>query len=166
MNKAFSLAEILIVVAILGILAAIAIPQFQSHSQQAKAAAARKNLRTLRVAIELYAAQHNGIPPGYPDGNMAAAPTPLAFAYQLCGSSNQFGQTASPGTPGYELGPYVETAPKNPFNNHWGLTIIGNDDEIPSEPPSLAGWVYQPVTKTIKLDWPGVDKEGVPYYSY
>ena len=166
MNKAFSLVEILIVVAILGILAAIAIPQFQSHSQQAKEAAAKDTLRILRQQIELYAAQHNGIPPGYPDGNIAAAPTPLTFAYQLCISSNPSGQTALPGTPGYELGPYLKAMPRNPLNNHWGLTIIGNDDDIPSEPPGIAGWVYQPATKTIKLDWPGVDKEGVPYYSY
>lgn len=166
MNKAFSLVELMIVVAVLGILAAIVVPQLQSHTTDAKAAAARSNLHHLRGAIELYTAQHRGVPPGYPNGNVSAAPTPLAFAYQLCGSSNESGATAAPGTPGYDLGPYLKTVPRNPFNNHWGLTVIGNDAQIPAEPPGVAGWVYRPATKTIKLDWPGVDKEGVPYYSY
>ncbi|GAH74356.1 unnamed protein product, partial [marine sediment metagenome] len=69
MKKAFTLVEILIVVAILGILAAIVIPQFQAHSQEAKEAAAKDNLRILRNAIELYAVQHGGVPPGYPADN-------------------------------------------------------------------------------------------------
>ena len=65
MKKAFTLVEVLIVVAILGILAAIVLPVFRSHSQKAKESAAKDNLRILRNTIEIYAAQHNGIPPGY-----------------------------------------------------------------------------------------------------
>lgn len=48
MNKGFSLVELLIVVAILGILAAIVMPEYQSHSQDAKEVAAKDNLRILR----------------------------------------------------------------------------------------------------------------------
>ena len=65
MKKAFTLVEILIVVAILGILATIALPTFQSHPQEAKESAAKDNLRILRNAIELFTAQHNDVPPGY-----------------------------------------------------------------------------------------------------
>ncbi|RKY11715.1 MAG: hypothetical protein DRP65_03460, partial [Planctomycetota bacterium] len=50
MKKAFSLVELLIVVAILGILAAIVVPEFQTYTQQAKEAAAKDNLRILRNA--------------------------------------------------------------------------------------------------------------------
>ena len=70
MRRGFSLVEILIVVAILGILAAIVLPEFQAHTQQAKEAAAKDNLRILRQQIELYAAQHNGLAPGYIGANL------------------------------------------------------------------------------------------------
>ena len=65
MAKAFSIAELVIVAAIIGILAALAVPTLHSHSMEAKEAAARENLQLLRGAIELYAARHAGVPPGY-----------------------------------------------------------------------------------------------------
>ncbi len=68
---AFTLVEILIVVAILGILAAIVLPTFQDHVQQARESAAKDNLRILRNAIEVYAAQHNDVPPGYPNDDQS-----------------------------------------------------------------------------------------------
>ena len=50
MRKGFSLVEIMIVVSILGILAAIVLPEFQNYQQQAKESAAKDNLRILREA--------------------------------------------------------------------------------------------------------------------
>ena len=73
MKRAFSLVEILIVVAVLGILAAIALPTFQGYIVEAKEAAAKDNLCILRSAIELYAAQHDGVPPGIPGGRPITA---------------------------------------------------------------------------------------------
>ena len=64
-NDGFTLVELMIVVAILGVLAAIVLPEFAGHIQQAKESAAKDNLRILREAIERYAADHNGVPPGY-----------------------------------------------------------------------------------------------------
>ena len=166
MKKAFSLVELIIVVAVLGILAAIVIPTFQGHITTAKEAAAKDNLRTLRVAIELYAAQHNSIPPGYPNGDMSATPSHLTFIYQLCWASNQSGQTAWPGTPGYNLGPYLRTFPRNLFNDAWIVKMVGNSEEFPPEATGNFAYVYQPVTKTIRLDWPGTDSQGMLYYDY
>ncbi len=54
MKKAFSLIELLIIVAIIGILAAIVIPEFQSHTQKAKEATAKENLRIARQQIDLF----------------------------------------------------------------------------------------------------------------
>ncbi len=52
----FTLVELLIVVIILGVLAAVVIPQFGASTQEANMAALDSNLATMRNAIELYAA--------------------------------------------------------------------------------------------------------------
>src|ERR1017187_3807990 len=57
-NKAFTLVEILIVVIILGILAAIVIPQFTEASNDARISALQSDLQTCRSQFELYKVQH------------------------------------------------------------------------------------------------------------
>ena len=56
-RKAFTLIEILIVVVILGILAAIVIPQFTDASDQANVASMKSQLQTMRSQIELFRIQ-------------------------------------------------------------------------------------------------------------
>ena len=56
-RRGFTLIEILIVVVILGILAAVVVPQFTNASDDANDAAVRSQLQTLRGQIELYRAQ-------------------------------------------------------------------------------------------------------------
>ncbi|MFO0828112.1 MAG: prepilin-type N-terminal cleavage/methylation domain-containing protein [Phycisphaerales bacterium] len=53
-RNAFTLIEILIVVVILGILAAIVIPQFTNASQDAQVSAVKSQLQTIRSQVELY----------------------------------------------------------------------------------------------------------------
>jgi type II secretion system protein G len=53
-EKGFTLIELLIVVAIIGILAAIAIPQFSSYRQKAFDSAAQSDLKTMRTSLEGY----------------------------------------------------------------------------------------------------------------
>lgn len=67
-SKAFTLVEILIVVVILGILAAIVVPQFTNATQDAQAGNIQSQLKTLQNQIELYAARNNG---AYPDSTDA-----------------------------------------------------------------------------------------------
>jgi len=62
-KNGFTLIELMIVVVIIGILAAIAIPKFQDVAASAKYAACRSNLRNIAGALNLYAAE-NGEYPG------------------------------------------------------------------------------------------------------
>ena len=60
---AFTLIELLIVVAIIGILAAIAVPNFMNAQTKAKISKAYSDIRSLAMANEMYALDNGG---GYP----------------------------------------------------------------------------------------------------
>ena len=59
----FTLIELLIVVAIIGILAAIAIPNFLNAQIRAKVARTQSDLQSITLALESYAVDHNIYPP-------------------------------------------------------------------------------------------------------
>jgi prepilin-type N-terminal cleavage/methylation domain-containing protein len=147
---AFTLVEILIVVAILGILAAITLPKVQDYVQQAKESAAKDNLRIWRNTIGLYAARHGGVAPGYPFNDPSQNPSKTELPLQLI------------------AGKYLTQIPENPFNGYTypRIQMIGNNDPFPDPPTGNFAWVYKPATKEIRLDWPGTDKDGVRYYDY
>ncbi len=167
MKKAFSLVEILICVAIIGILAAIVLPAFQSNMTEAREAAAKDTLRILRNAIELYAVQHNGVPPGYPLGKTSLNPVYVFFITQLIHFSDKDGRyNTITRTAAYPFGPYLSAIPKNPFNNLATVRMIANGQDMPAEADGIGGWVYKAATKKIKLNWPGTDSKGVRYYDY
>ena len=149
MKRAFSLIEILIVVAILGILAAIVMPEYLSHSQKAKEVTAKDNLRMLKDAIERYAVQHNGLSPGYRQENPS---NPAGGIGILEG----------------HLSPYLLKLPENPFNKLSVVKIIQNWEDFPAEPVEIdaVGWVYKPATKNVRLNWAGTDSEGLAYFDY
>lgn len=160
----FTLFEILIVIAIIAILAAVAISEFQDDRQKAKESAAKGNLRLLRTAIELYAAEHTGTPPGYEGGDITKTPTSVIFTDQLCRETDSKGTTVSSGAVN-PLGSYLSAIPENPFNNKNTIRMLAGNAEFP-EASGTFGWVYKPSIKTIKLDWPGSDSEDIKYYDY
>jgi type IV pilus assembly protein PilA len=61
-EKGFTLIELLIVVAIIGILAAIAIPQFSSYRQKAYNSGAMSDLKNLKTGMEAYNADNQEYP--------------------------------------------------------------------------------------------------------
>jgi prepilin-type N-terminal cleavage/methylation domain-containing protein len=62
-SKGFTLIELLIVVAIIGILAAIAIPNFLQAQTRAKVSRSKADLRSITNAIESYCVDHEHYPP-------------------------------------------------------------------------------------------------------
>jgi len=61
-NKGFTLIELLIVVAIIGILAAIAIPQFSAYRQKAYNSAATSDLKNGKTGMEAFMADNQQYP--------------------------------------------------------------------------------------------------------
>ena len=102
----FTLVEILIVVIILGILAAIVIPQFTSASQDARKNSLTSQLQTLRSQIELYKLQHLDKLPA----RLVAGTDWTEFT----GKTNEHGTVGT--TSDYVFGPYLQADPKNPLN--------------------------------------------------
>ncbi|MHC4280113.1 MAG: type II secretion system protein [Planctomycetota bacterium] len=166
MNKAFSLVELLIVVAILGILAAVVVPEYTNSSQRAKAAASRDNLRSLRNASQLYAAQHNDVPPGYPNGDETMIPGQFELIRQLLLPSNQTGQTNANGDPGYDLGPYLKSWPNNTFNDKWIVLMLDDAEAFPEQADGTYGYIYKPSSREIRIDDAGTDPDGIKIYDY
>lgn len=64
-GRAFTLIELLIVVAIIAILAAIAVPNFLEAQTRAKVSRAKADMRSLATAVESYRVDHNRYPVGW-----------------------------------------------------------------------------------------------------
>jgi general secretion pathway protein G len=112
----FTLVEILIVVIILGILAAIVIPQFTNASQDARKNSLTSQLQTIRSQVELYKLQHlDQLPPALATGGAA----PAVWA-NMTGKSNADHSTT--GTPTF--GPYLQASPANPLNGDSDVTAV------------------------------------------
>jgi len=116
--KGFTLVEILIVVVILGILAAIVIPQFSNASESAKASSAISTLQALRSQLELAQTQHQGTYPdlGTDGWDVLTDETNPVAAYSTTDSDD--------GITGNMVGPYLQQSPTNPFT---GGTAVGTD---------------------------------------
>ena len=119
--KGFTLVEILIVVVILGILAAIVIPQFTNASESAKASSSVSQLQALRSQIELYRNQHNGL---YPTTDGAVD---SAWAWTKMTSRTDIDGAVGTTDGTHIYGPYVQQPSKNPFLSSTTNTVVDDD---------------------------------------
>ena len=133
-KSGFTLVEILIVVVILGILAAIVIPQFTEASEEARLSSLCTDLQTMRSQIELYKIQHRDELPGQQGG--------ASFIDSMTGYTDIDGVAqAGPGDNIY--GPYVQKIPTNQFNDDDTITEAA---VTPGAADDMTGWFFNTVT--------------------
>jgi general secretion pathway protein G len=120
-SRGFTLVEILIVVIILGILAAIVIPQFTNASNDARNNSTASTLQTLRSQLELFKIQHADTPP-----------QDATALWTVLGGKTSSTDTTAVNASG-TLGPYVQNPPANPVN---GFTTAA------AAAAANVGWVY------------------------
>ena len=144
-KSGFTLVEILIVVVILGILAAIVIPQFSQASSEARVSSVKSNLQMVRSQIELYKIQH---------GDVLPAGTATELVTRLTTKTNYDGDAYSAADgddPSY--GPYMQKWPVNAVSQLGsGVTDAGVPDgsgiSVVAVNPAVDavvaanGWIY------------------------
>jgi general secretion pathway protein G len=120
----FTLVELMIVVSILGILAALVIPKFTNASEMAQVSSTKDQLRLLRIALERYKLDHSDSYPAIGtiwDG--------LAGKTDLDGTSNATG----------DYGPYLKQPATNPFTDSSTVVAAGAGT-------ATDGWEYDTTT--------------------
>jgi general secretion pathway protein G len=112
-QSAFTLIEILVVVAILGILAAIVVPRIMDRPDEAKRVAARADIAAIVQSLKLYRLD-NGFYPTSDQGLVALVQRP-----------------ASGPVPGnWKQGGYLERLPKDPWGSDYQYLSPGVKGEI------------------------------------
>ena len=141
-QKGFTLIEILIVVVIMAVLAAVVVPQFTGSTDDAKKSTADFNLGAVRAIVQTFRAQHAGAIPAL-DATNKSIPG-------LISKTDASGAVSATGA----FGPYLSEIPINPFTGKSDVKAA------PAVPPTSAnvtasnagGWMYDAATGQLWLD--------------
>ena len=165
----FTLVELLIVVIILAILAAIVIPQFSSATTDAQEAALDSNLGGLRNSIELYKAQHVGYPgaaassTGCATKGTGAANSAQAFMDHLLMYSDASGNTCTVGDTTYKFGPYLRKGiPTDAITQKGSLVaeiVVTNTGATINPGAATGGWAYDTKSGQIVMNSNATDSK-------
>lgn len=109
----FTLIEIMVVVVILGILAALVVPKIMSRPDEARIVAARQDISAILQALKLYKLDNYRYPTTE-QGLQALAVKP----------------TTQPIPPNWKPGGYLEKLPKDPWGNNYQYLNPGTHGEI------------------------------------
>ncbi|TAK45954.1 MAG: type II secretion system protein GspG [Betaproteobacteria bacterium] len=112
-QRGFTLLEVMVVVVILGILAALVVPKIISRPDEARVIAARQDIASLMQALKLYRLDNQRYPTTE-QGLQALASKP----------------TAAPIPPNWKAGGYIERLPKDPWGNAYQYLSPGVHGEI------------------------------------
>ena len=135
-RNGFTLVELVVVVLILGILAAIAVPKVINNADEAADSGAAQTLASIRDAVELYKTQPDA--GGYPQGTSATIQT--------------------------KLKPYIRGT-KFPKAKVGGLSSSTIKIDAALTVGGTEGWVYDPATGDIILNSDVLTLDGVTKYS-
>jgi general secretion pathway protein G len=112
-QSAFTLIEVLVVVAILGILAAIVVPSLMGRPDEARRVAAKAEIATIVQALKLYRLD-NGFYPSTDQGLQALVTRP----------------TGNPAPANWKSGGYLERLPKDPWGHNYQYLSPGLRSEV------------------------------------
>src|ERR1700730_14079833 len=112
-QRGFTLIEIMVVIAILGVLAALIVPKIMSRPDEARRVAARQDISTIMQALQLYRLD-NGRYPSQDQGLKALAERP----------------TTDPVPNNWKDGGYLERLPNDPWGNPYQYLNPGVHREI------------------------------------
>jgi prepilin-type N-terminal cleavage/methylation domain-containing protein len=144
----FSIVELVIVIVVIGIIAAITIPRVSRGARSTGDSALRSNLAIMRSAIELYASEHGGTFPAAKDagGTYGAAGSADAFKNQLIYYTDSSGGVSETRDATHIYGPYLR---KGILPLPVGANKGNNDVTVANTGPTaggITGWVYNYVT--------------------
>ena len=156
-QNGFTLVELLIVVIILAILAAIIVPQFTAATDDATQSAYDTNVANIRSAIDLYRQQHQEYPGEVISGGgtcgsgtaVTGAVGEPAFLAQLRNYTNAAGQACTGTDATFRYGPYLKDAlPVNPLatttpNN---TVVVVSTGVLGLTSGGTGGWRFDSVT--------------------
>jgi general secretion pathway protein G len=140
-HKGFTLVELVVVVMILGILAAIAVPKLLDTTKGATDGGLKQTLGIIRDAIELYAADNPGSLPGA-DGAEATFRADLQ--------------------PYFRTGMPFPSCPVGAKNNEVRITTTGA--LLVGEASPTKGWAYDNVSGQFIINYTGVSSDGTTTY--
>jgi len=132
MARGITLVEVLIVVIVLALLAAIVTPQLTRADQDTRLATLKANLMEVRAQIRLYRTQHEN---RHPDLEQ--------FAEQLTTCTDVQGQTGAARQGAQSFGPYLFALPPNPYT---GGATVGNG------PIGSSDWYYDPTSGLFRAN--------------
>lgn len=151
----FTLVELLIVVIILAILAAIIVPQFSGATDDAAQAAYDTNVANIRSAIDLYRQQHTAYPGAATSSGgtcvngaaVTGAVGAAAFTAQLRNYTNTAGQACTGTDPNdFKYGPYLkDDLPDNPLGTSNTVTVV-TTGVLGLTSGGTGGWRFDSVT--------------------
>lgn len=141
-TSGFSLIELTIVIVVMAIVVAIALPRFGATSDRAQDSAAFASLVVLEKAIDLYAAEHGNQSAAMKGGSIIATDD---FIARLTERTNYDGEVDPDGT----FGPYLKEIPRNSRSGLSTLRIDGPDPGV-----GAAGWHYSSLYNQFTPDDP------------